>query len=147
MSPRAAWRLEHLGFDRSVDYAGGKLDWLAFDLPWEGAARLVGKELDRDAPTCTVGEKVSEVAARLSSPAFCVVLFDGGVVAGSLNEDALRGGNDRLVDAVMKSGPPTVRLSEEADALDERMREKGVTNIIVTRPDGRLVGVYRPKPR
>jgi hypothetical protein len=147
MSPRAAWRLEHLGFDRSVDYAGGKMDWLGFDLPWEGAARLVGKELDRDAPTCTVGEKVSEVAARFSSPAFCVVLSDGGVVAGSLSEDALRGGNDRLVDAVMKSGPPTVRLSEEADALDERMREKGVPNIIVTRPDGRLVGVYRPKPR
>jgi hypothetical protein len=27
------------------------------------------------------------------------------------------------------------------------MRDKGVDHIVVTLPDGRLVGVYRPKPR
>src|SRR5918999_5071593 len=122
MSPRAAWRLEYLGFDRSVDYVGGKMDWLSFDLPWEGSVRLVGRELDRDAPTCTVGEKVSEVRARLSSPGLCVVVFDSNVVAGSLDEDGLQADDDRLVDAVMKPGPPTVRPSEEVEALDERMR-------------------------
>ena len=144
MSPRAAWRLEHLGFDRSVDYVGGKMDWLAFDLPWEGSARLVGRELDRDAPTCTLSEKVSEVRTRLALSEFCVVTFDSGVVAGSVDGDAVREGGDALVGAVMTPGPPTVRPSEEAAPLDERMQKKGIAQIIVTRSDGRLVGVYRP---
>jgi 3-mercaptopyruvate sulfurtransferase SseA len=29
MSPRAAWRLKTLGFERVYDYVGGKADWLA----------------------------------------------------------------------------------------------------------------------
>jgi rhodanese-related sulfurtransferase len=29
LSPRAAWRLESLGFKEVYDYAGGKADWLA----------------------------------------------------------------------------------------------------------------------
>lgn len=145
MSPRAAWRLEHLGFDRSVDYVAGKLDWLSFDLPWEGTARLVGSEVDRDIATCAVGEKVGDIRAPLSSAGLCVVVFASGVVAGSLEDDALRANDDELVEAVMNPGPKTVRPSEEAPALAERMQRKGLTHLIVTRPDGRLVGVYRPK--
>jgi hypothetical protein len=146
MSPRAAWRLEQLGFGRSIDYVGGKMDWLDFDLPWEGSAHLVGAELDRDVPTCTVGEKASEVRERLSSPRFCVVVFDGGVVAGSLDEEALRGNGDEFVERRMREGPGTVRASEEPAPLAERMRRKNLEDVIVTRPDGRLVGVYRPGP-
>jgi CBS domain-containing protein len=146
MSPRAAWRLEHLGFDRSLDYAGGKMDWLAFDLPWEGSARLVGSELDRNVPTCTLGEKVGDVRARLASAGLCVVVFEGGVIAGLLDNKALRSDDNELVETVMRSGPTTVRLTEEVPPLAERMRRKHVDHIIVTRPDGRLVGVYRPGP-
>jgi CBS domain-containing protein len=145
MSPRAAWRLEHLGFAWSVDYAGGKGDWLAFDLPWEGTAQLVGSDLDRDVATCTIGERVGDVRAQLSSAGLCVVLFDSGVVAGSLTNEGLRADDGELVEAVMNSGPTTVRPSEEAPALAERMRKRGVAHMIVTRPDGRLVGVYRPE--
>jgi Mg/Co/Ni transporter MgtE len=144
MSPRAAWRLEHLGFDRSIDYAAGKMDWLAFDLPWEGTARLVGSELDRDVPTCTTGAKVGEVRAELASAGLCVVVFDSGVVAGSLTRDAMGAGDEELVDAVMDSGPRTVRPSEESPALAERMQKKDLAHVLVTRPDGRLVGVFRP---
>jgi rhodanese-related sulfurtransferase len=36
MSPRAAWRLETLGFERVYHYVGGKADWLAHALPREG---------------------------------------------------------------------------------------------------------------
>ena len=42
MSPPAAWRLEAAGFGLAYDYAAGKADWLAADLPFEGTARLVG---------------------------------------------------------------------------------------------------------
>ena len=89
MSPRAAWRLEHLGFGRSVDYAGGKMDWLSFDLPWDGSAWLVSRDLDRDPPTCGLDERMGDLRARVSSSGLCVVVFDSGVVAGSLDEDAL----------------------------------------------------------
>jgi Mg/Co/Ni transporter MgtE len=143
MSPRAAWRLEHLGFDRSVDYVGGKVDWLAYDLPWEGSARLVGSEVDRDAATCPIGEKVGNIRSQLQSSGVCVVVFDRGVVAGSLDDDALRADDDELVEALIDPGPKTVRPSEEVPALAERMQRKGIPHIIVTRPDGRLVGVYR----
>ena len=41
MSPRAAWRLETLGFERVYDYVGGKADWLGHALPREGEAASV----------------------------------------------------------------------------------------------------------
>jgi rhodanese-related sulfurtransferase len=36
LSPRAAWRLESLGFANVCDYVAGKEDWLAYGLPIEG---------------------------------------------------------------------------------------------------------------
>ena len=36
MSPRAAWRLETLGFAQVFDYADGKLDWMTAGLATEG---------------------------------------------------------------------------------------------------------------
>jgi rhodanese-related sulfurtransferase len=36
MSPRAACRLELLGFTQVYDYVAGKADWLAHGLPTEG---------------------------------------------------------------------------------------------------------------
>lgn len=142
MSPRAAWRLEQLGFGRSVDYVAGKMDWLAFDMPWEGSAHLVASELDREVPTCTVGEKVGEVRDRLPAARLCVVVFDDGIVAGALDPELLRA--DGLVEQHMRESPPTVRPSEEVVPLAERMRRKHVAQVIVTRSDGRFVGVYRP---
>src|SRR5258705_12022820 len=36
MSPRAAWRLEELGFSVVYDYVAGKADWTGAGLPTEG---------------------------------------------------------------------------------------------------------------
>jgi 3-mercaptopyruvate sulfurtransferase SseA len=38
MSPRAAWRLEGLGFERVFDFVGGKAQWRERGLPTEGTA-------------------------------------------------------------------------------------------------------------
>ena len=38
MSPRAAWRLESLGFGEVYDYVDGKVDWMAAGLATEGTA-------------------------------------------------------------------------------------------------------------
>jgi hypothetical protein len=122
------------------------MDWLSFDLPWDGNARLVTEALDRDVPTCRVDQKILDVRTRLSSSGLCVVLVDAGVVAGSLGEEALHADDEALVTTVMDPAPATVRLTEEVPPLEERLRAKGVGHIVVTRPDGALVGVFRPDP-
>src|SRR5258708_39394948 len=48
MSPGAAWRLEATGFSPVYDYAAGKTDWLAADLPFVGSAQLAGMFTRRD---------------------------------------------------------------------------------------------------
>jgi Mg/Co/Ni transporter MgtE len=120
------------------------MDWVAFDLPWEGTAQFVGRELDRDVLTCTIDAKVGEVGGELASVGLCVVVFDSGVVAGSLSKNALDAGDDLPVEGVMDSAPRTVRPSEEAPALAEQMRKKDLPHMMVTRLDGRLLGVFRP---
>src|SRR5258708_26465448 len=72
MSPRAAWRLESLGFRNVHDYKPGKLDWMAAGLPTEGAhtsKRRAGDLAKKDVPTCTMDEKRSEEhTSELQSP-------------------------------------------------------------------------------
>jgi len=114
MSPRAACRLEQLGVT-AYDYAGGKMDWLAHGLPYEGTADFVSRHL-------------------ADASAMGVVTTPGGVVAGVRDGDGEHGG--------VKYGPTTVRPSEERSALDERMARRHVDRILVTDPEGRLLGAY-----
>src|SRR5919197_56123 len=79
MSPRAAWRLESMGFAQVYDYAAGKLDWLAAGLPSEGSnARRprAGDVARRDVPTCGLDERLGEVARRVWAAGWdaCVVV-------------------------------------------------------------------------
>jgi CBS domain-containing protein len=145
MSPRAAWRLESIGFTRVYDYVAGKADWGSFGLPVEGRndSRTRAASIVRaDAPTCRLEEKVAEVAARL--PAgwdVCVVTNDERVVLGLLGRRALGAGGDVRIDQAMTPGPSTVRPSARLDAIANRMREENLTRLLVTRSDGVLVGV------
>jgi hypothetical protein len=67
MSPRAAWRLEAAGFSPVHDYAAGKADWLAADLPFDGTAQLAGMFTRRG--VATVGEHTTaSEALRLWKP-------------------------------------------------------------------------------
>ena len=55
MSPRAAWRLETLGFTKVHDYVAGKADWGAAGFPLEGThGPRAGELARRDAPTCAL---------------------------------------------------------------------------------------------
>jgi len=57
MSPRAAWRLESMGFAEVYDYVAGKADWGAPCLPLEvTAAPRVGELARRHVPTCRLDE-------------------------------------------------------------------------------------------
>lgn len=146
MSPRAAWRLESIGFAEVYDYVDGKVDWGAAGLPREGTAMAHQSAGDaaENAPTCVLDDPVSTVRERFASTGWdtCVVINDQGVVLGRLGRRAFGEATGRAEDA-MTSGPSTVRPSLPLDVLTERMTRQNLTNVIVTTSDGRLVGIVR----
>jgi hypothetical protein len=63
LSPRAACRLETLGFPRVYDYRLGKVDWLAHQLPIEGERAgepTVGSVAREDVVTCGTDDAVGK---------------------------------------------------------------------------------------
>jgi CBS domain-containing protein len=147
VSARAASRLEALGFTRISHYVAGKADWGAFGLPLEGTAdssTRVGSIARGDAPTCRPDELVADVAERVGAEwQICVVTSESGVVLGLLGRQALRSGESVRAEAAMSLGPRTIRPSARRDAVARRMRDQGLTRLLVTRPDGILTGVLR----
>lgn len=146
MSPRAAWQLEAMGFESVYDYVAGKIDWISHGLPTEGSGphyAVAGEVADRDAVlACPVGASVGEAAAELDSVPhdYCVVLNDRDIVLGRLRTRNVQGPPDARVEQVMEPGPTTVRPSEPAAGLLERMKKRKVPAVIVTTTKGRLVG-------
>jgi len=102
MSPRAAWRLESLGFTEVYDYTVGKLDWMAAGLPTEGtnAKRPRAGDLARkDTPTCKLEERISDVRERVHALGWDAVVFvnDEQVVFGLLRAKELALEGDLLI--------------------------------------------------
>ncbi len=146
MSPRAAWRLESLGFERVFDYVAGKADWGSAGLPLEGthdSSTRVGAHLRRDVPTCRLEERLRDVQARVTAAGWstCFVVNDEQVVLGRLGRRALARDDDVTVEEAMAAGPSTVRPSLELDRAVERMHSEDLTTLPVTTSDGKLVGV------
>jgi len=140
MSPRAAWRLEALGFAEVYDYVLGKADWLAAGLPTEGSGTDEPRAIDvvEKALTCTVETPVSHIPD--GDPV--VVVTDGDIVQGTVGPGIRRAGA-ATAESVMDPGPVTVRADESLEPLVRRMREKHVSHILVTTAGGRLLGVVR----
>jgi CBS domain-containing protein len=148
MSPRAAWRLESLGFTEVYDYAAGKEDWLAWGLPREGRTAqvpTVGEVARRDVPTCGLADRVGDVKARAQAAGLdaCVVVNERRVVLGLLRSQELDADPDATAEQVMRAGPTTYRPNLPARAAGARMRQRQVDVLTVTTPDGTLVGLLR----
>ena len=149
MSPRAAWRLEGIGFERVYDYVPGKADWFAGGLPREGklaAVPTIGDAARRDVPTCAPAEKVEDAWDRVRAAGWdtCVVVNEERVVLGLLREKEISSDPEATVERVMRSGPTTFRPNEPTGKMAARMRERGARAVLVTTSDGRLVGqLYR----
>src|SRR5687768_6680406 len=114
MSPRAAWRLEAIGFAPVYDYVGGKADWGAAGLPREGTAAGAPTAADAaraDVPTCSLEAELVEVRSRVAEADWeiCVVVNDAGVVLGRLGHRALQEASAGTVEEAMTEGPGTVR--------------------------------------
>jgi rhodanese-related sulfurtransferase/CBS domain-containing protein len=149
MSPRAARRLGALGFTRVFDYAVGKVDWLAHGLPVEGTdagLTTAGSLARQDLATCALESSVADARGAIAdSPyGFALVLSSDEVLLGRVRRSSL----DELADGdpiepVMEAGPSTIRPHLTLDELHQRLRRSEVHSLIVTRPDGTLLGVVR----
>ncbi len=149
MSPRAAWRLESLGFTQVYDYVGGKADWFAAGLPRQGKLTGIPRTGDvarRDDVTCRPTDRISDVIDRVRAAGkeTCIVTTDGGVILGRVRTDRLDGGSQEPVEEVMELGPTTTRADTTLEAILERLNARNVESILVATSDGRLVGtLYR----
>ncbi len=147
MSPRAATRLEQLGFD-AYDYALSKVDWMAHGLPMEGTAAAdptAGSLARQDVATCTPGERAERIAPRVdASPfGFALVVADR-VVLGRVRRSKLReASRATTAETLMEPGPSTIRPHSTVGDLRDLFRRRSIATVIVTTPKGELVGVVR----
>ncbi|MGH3056810.1 MAG: CBS domain-containing protein [Gaiellaceae bacterium] len=146
MSPRAAARLESIGFEQVYDYVGGKADWGSGGLPLEGvegSETRAGAHLKTDVPTCRPHDHLREVCERLKESGWetCFVVNERRVVLGRLGRRAIRGREHVTAEEAMTLGPSTIRPSARLEAMVERMQRQNLTNLPVTTSDGRLVGL------
>ena len=146
MSPRAAWRLETLGFKQVYDYVAGKADWGSAGLPLEGenpSETRVGAHVRTDVPACGLNDRLRDVQQRVRASGWdtCYVLNEQRVVLGRLGRAALRNEADASVEEAMTPGPSTIRPSARLEPIVEQMRRQNLTSLPVTTSDGRLVGV------
>jgi hypothetical protein len=145
MSPRAACRLEGLGFERIYDYVVGIADWKAAGLPVEGkgdGAQRVADAARSDVAACDIETSVA-TARKLAFDAGwdeCVVTDCDGVVVGRLRDAAWDADDALPVEEAMEPGPSTVRPDALLQPLLERMAKRGTRLVMVTTPQGRLLG-------
>jgi CBS domain-containing protein len=127
------------------DYAASKTDWLAADQPFEGTARLAGMFTRRGVATASERTPAGEALRLLDAQGFrpVPVVNSAGVVMGAAYRDRLATASPQAeAGSLMRFGVSTVRPREDAAALARRMGQNGVTRVVVTRPDGTLVGLF-----
>jgi len=131
------------------DYTAGKSDWIAAGWPTEGHLAhppRVGAVLDSSVATCTATETVAAAVARIRpGSSVSVVVNAAGVVQGRLRRDRVDPTDGRPVEVVMEPGPSTIRADADVAETTERMRSHNVPFVIVTDPDGVLLGLFTPE--
>ncbi len=137
--------LEAFGFTDVYDYVAGKADWLAQDLPVEEEQKsppMTG-DLTRKTETCRLGEKASVVTNRLkrTDERVSVVVDASNVVLGLVNLEMLAEDPDRDIRELMELGPSTFRPDAKPGEPFDYMERNGVDCVVVTRPDGKLIGI------
>ena len=146
MSPRAACRLDALGFEQVYDYTLGIADWKAAGGSIEGqieTMQVVADAIRPDIPTAKPEEPLGSVWERTEAAGWdeALVIDCDGVVVGRLRGHAWDRASNVPVVEVMEPGPTTVRPSGALAPLVKRMEERGTKLVTVTTPQGVLVGV------
>jgi hypothetical protein len=147
MSPRAAWRLEVLGFAPVFDYTRGKVDWRAAGLPTLGTGvhGRVLEEIDADAPTSRPDEPVREAVDHAIQQGWdmSIVINEDRIVQGRLRLDRVGSHPEGTVADHMDPGPATIRADVPLSEMRQRMTDHHLSSLIVSTPDGRLLGAIR----
>jgi predicted transcriptional regulator len=146
MAPRAAARLETLGFQDIHEFKAGKLDWLAAGLPTEGnnsSSPRAGDIARADVPVCALKDRLGEVRdrARAAGWGAAVVVDEARVVLGLLRAKELAMDPDVPVAQAMRSGPSTFRPYVPIKEMADYMVEHKLESSPVTTSDGKLVGL------
>src|SRR4051794_18053817 len=146
LSPRAAHRLEQLGFAEVYDYVASKAAWLACGLPGEGLLhddRRAAARVHGDVPRLKTDATIQNLNAVIGDWRIAVVVDGDDVVLGSVRREASSLPADTEIVSVMQSGSPTVRPSIPVRELAKSMDDDGEQEILVTNLDGTLVGLVR----
>jgi len=146
MSQRAAWQLERLGFADVYDFVVGKAYWLASGRPTirpEPIAR-VGSHVAQ-AATAFLDDSVTEVRASTAERNSNIVVIDQHrIVLGRVRRSDLEVAADTdSMGQIMRLGPTTIRPDELVSDVTERMANRSVSALLVTRPTGELLGEFR----
>ena len=145
MSPRAAARLETLGFDKVYDYVSGKSDWIAAGLPTvrqSAGSPTAGNTLRAGDILGHAGERLGDMArrARADGKDEVIVVDDRHVVLGRIRGAAVDGDPDALIEDVMQPDPATIRPDTPLGTVVATLGPAGVPSTLVTDPDGRFIG-------
>jgi Mg/Co/Ni transporter MgtE len=146
MAPRAAARLESLGFDAVHEYKAGKLDWLAAGLPTEGEnsrCPRAGDASRKDVTVCGLKDRLGDVRdrARQSGLEVVVVVDQERIVLGLLRAKQLEMDPDLAVEQAMRPGPSTFRPYVSMKEMADHMVQHSLDSAPITTSDGKLVGV------
>ncbi len=146
MSPRAAWRLESLGFGEVYDYVAGKLDWMAAGLRTEGtnaAHPRAGDVARKDVPVAGLEDRLGDVRERVSASGWDAVVVTNTerVVLGLLRSKELAKDPDLTLEQAMRPGPSTFRPYRAIKEMAEHMTAHMLDSSPITTSDGRLVGL------
>ena len=133
-----------MGFSPVYDYAAGKADWMAANLPTEGAR--AGEQRARDlatwVPTAAPGATVTALRDLIDDRAVVVVVSENNVVLGVVEPSRVRDApDDAIADAIMRPGPSTWRPDTRADEFVEELEHRKAHRALVTTNDGVLVGL------
>jgi rhodanese-related sulfurtransferase len=147
LSPRAAHRLEVLGFDDVYDYVPGKAAWLGEGLASEGLRRdeqRVSAIARADVPTIGVDAVVGDVADALDGDGdVAVVLDDDRIVVGIVRPEVLGLDPKTPVAEVLQPGPSTFRPSMTIKELVGYFRKSDEERAIVSTLTGRWIGLIQ----
>ena len=144
LSSRAARWLDVLGFREVYDYMNSKVAWLGYGLAFEGTDGPATRALARaeQVPTHGPDDTVADIAATIDEWPVAVVTSDR-VVVGVVRPEVRSLAPTTLLRDVLQPGPPSVRPSISIRELAGSMDDDGQRWVLVTRPDGALLGLVR----
>lgn len=146
MSPRAARRLETIGFTDVYDYVASKVDWLGAGLPFEGTRAkepTLAALADTAVPTCALTDTTTDIRPRLAHHPLCVVIDTHNVVLGLVRAEALDIADKTIAD-VMQEAPKTFRPHVTAAETVRQLDKSPQPWLLVTNLNGTFIGIADP---